>query len=81
MKVTAQLWGNSLGVRIPAPVARETNLAHGSEVDLQLEAGRIVLTPTHRPRRYDLKKLLAKITPKNTPSAETWGAPMGREVW
>jgi antitoxin MazE len=81
IKVTAQLWGNSLGFRIPAPVARETNLSHCSELDLQLESGRIVLTPRSRTKRYKLKTLLAKITPANTPGAEIWGAPTGKEAW
>lgn len=81
MKITAQLWGNSLGFRIPALVARDTNLAHGSEVDLQVEAGRIVLTPVRRTKRFELKKLLSKVTAANTPSGDIWGAPVGKEVW
>jgi len=81
MKITAQLWGNSLGVRIPAPVARDTNLAHGSVVDLQVEAGKIVLTPVRRTQQFSLKPLLAKITPTNLPTGEVWGAPIGKELW
>jgi len=81
MKITAQLWGNSLGFRVPAPVARETKLSHGSELDLQLESGRIVLTPLRQTKRYNLKKLLAKVTQANTPGAEIWGAPAGKEIW
>ena len=81
MKITAQLWGNSLGVRIPAPVARDTNLAHGSEVDLQVEAGRIVLTPMRRAKRFKLKSLVARITATNIPAGDIWGAPVGKEVW
>ena len=81
MKITAQLWGNSLGVRIPAPIARDTDLSPGSEVDLQVEAGRIVLTPTRRGKRYKLKSLVAKIAPANLSSSEVWGAPAGKEVW
>ena len=81
MKITAQLWGNSLGVRIPAPVARDTNLTHGSAVDLQVEAGRIVLTPMRSVKRFGLRSLLAKITPSNLPTGDIWGAPVGKEVW
>lgn len=81
MKITTQLWGNSLGLRIPAPVAREARLKHGSEVDLQLEAGRIVLTPMRSARNFALKSLLAKITPANAPTGDIWGAPIGKEVW
>jgi antitoxin MazE len=80
MKITAQLWGNSLGVRIPAPVARDIKIAHGSEVDLQVEGSRIVLTPTRRTKRYKLKPMLTKITAANIPSGDVWGAPIGKEV-
>ena len=81
MKISTQLWGNSLGVRIPAPVARETNLVHGSEVDLQVEAGRIVLTPLRRVKRFNLKSLLARITPANLPSGDIPGTPGEKEDW
>jgi antitoxin MazE len=81
MKITAQLWGNSLGVRIPAPIARDIDLSPGSEVDLQVEAGRIVLSTSRRSKRYKLKPLLTKITPANLPSDDAWGAPIGKEVW
>ncbi len=81
MKTTTQFWGNSLGVRIPAPVARDMNLTSGTEVDLQVESGRIVLTPTRRVRRYRLKSLLPRISAANMPAGDVWGAPVGREVW
>ena len=81
MKITAQFWGNSLGVRIPAPVARDMHLTNGAEVDLQVESGRIVLTPTRRVRRYRLKSLLPRISAANMPAGDVWGAPVGREVW
>jgi antitoxin MazE len=81
VKVTTQLWGNSLGLRIPAPVAREANLSQGSEVDLQLEGGKIVLTPLRQTKRCKLRSLLSKVTRENVPEADVWGAPVGREVW
>jgi len=81
MKLTAQLWGNSLGFRIPAPVARDINLAPGSQVDLQVEKGRIVLTPLRQKKRYKLKSLLTKVNSSNSPSGDIWGAPIGKEVW
>ncbi len=81
MKITAQRWGNSLGFRIPARVARETKLSEGSEVDLQVESGRIVLTPVRPAKRFALKSLLAKVTPDNLPSGDVWGAPVRKEVW
>lgn len=81
MNTTAQRWGNSLAVRIPAGVARETGLTHGSAVQLAIESGRIVLTPMRSKPRFDIDKLVAKITPRNLPSQDVWGAPIGKEVW
>ena len=81
MIVKTQSWGNSLGVRIPAPVARETLLGDGSEVDLQIKNGCIVLTPVKRVLRYNLKKLTDKISAGNLPGADIWGAPVGKEIW
>ncbi|MFA5264193.1 MAG: AbrB/MazE/SpoVT family DNA-binding domain-containing protein [Opitutaceae bacterium] len=81
MKITAQLWGNSLGVRIPATVARDTKLSKGSEVDLKIDSGRIVLTPIRRrAKRYDLSSLLAKINSGNLHAGDDFGAPVGKEL-
>lgn len=38
-------WGNNLGVRLPAAVAKAANLRLHQRVRLSVEAGRIVITP------------------------------------
>ena len=38
-------WGNNLGVRIPAAVARAAKLRANQRVRLTVEAGRVVITP------------------------------------
>ncbi|MGD1030161.1 MAG: hypothetical protein ABSA05_03385 [Opitutaceae bacterium] len=81
MKTTSQLRGNSLGVRIPAPIAHDTDLTHGPKEGMQREAGRIVLTPTRRSRRFELKSLLTKFTLAKIPDRDVWDAPIGKEVW
>jgi antitoxin MazE len=81
MKVTAQFWGNSLGIRIPAPVAREIKLAPGGQLDLSIEGGRIVLSPIRRAKRYEARDLIAKITAANLPAGDLWGTAVGKEVW
>ena len=40
-----KLWGNNLGVRIPAAVAREAKLRANQRVKLTVEDGRVVITP------------------------------------
>lgn len=38
-------WGNNLGVRIPAAVAREAKLHANQRVRLTVEDGRVIITP------------------------------------
>ena len=40
-----KLWGNNLGVRIPAAVAREAKLHANQRVRLTVEDGRVIITP------------------------------------
>jgi antitoxin MazE len=76
---TISKWGNSLAVRIPALLAESAGLGEGSEVDLRVSAGRLVVEPV-RPR-YELKKLIEGITRKNRHQEIDWGKPLGKEVW
>lgn len=38
-------WGNNLGVRLPAAVAREARLSVDQRVRVSVESGRVVITP------------------------------------
>jgi antitoxin MazE len=40
-------WGNNLGVRIPAAVARLAKLRANQTVRLTVEQGRVIITPQH----------------------------------
>ena len=80
MKTKVQKWGNSLAVRIPRPFAVETGLENGSSVELSLEEGRLILSPSSD-TSYTLKKLLQGITPDNVHGEFDSGRPAGREVW
>ena len=64
MRIRVQKWGNSLAVRIPKSFARETALHQGAEVELELEDGRLVITPVAE-EEYDLASLLEQVTPEN----------------
>ena len=41
-------WGNSLGLRIPAALARQAGLAEGAEVELRVEGTRLVVQKVDR---------------------------------
>jgi len=70
-------WGNSLGVRIPRPLAEEAGLAEGTPIVLEVGEDAIVI----RRKRYSLETLLAKVTPENLHGEIDTGRPKGHEVW
>ena len=80
MRTKIQKWGNSLGLRIPRSFAEEVGVEAGSEVDLSIRRGDL-LVKTVRRRKYRLKELLRKITPTNVHAEVDAGAPVGKEVW
>jgi antitoxin MazE len=80
MKTEVQKWGNSLAIRIPRAFARETRIDDGTEVDLSLQSGRLVITPVQK-KRYNLNSLLAKVRNSNRHSETDWGDPVGGEAW
>jgi antitoxin MazE len=73
-------WGNSLAVRIPAAFADSAGLTEGTEVDLKVQSGRLIVAPI-RQHRYDLQQLIEQITPENRHHLIGWGKPRGKEVW
>ena len=77
---TISKWGNSLAVRIPAAFAETVGLEEGSEVEVKVRAGRLILIPATS-RRYDLRRLVEKITPENSHELIDWGKPAGKESW
>jgi antitoxin MazE len=80
MRVEIQKWGNSLAVRIPKAIASESKIQQGSEVDLTLEKGRVVLNPVKSPE-YRLEDLLAGVRKDNLHDEVDSGQAMGREAW
>ena len=79
MRVEIQKWGNSLAVRIPKAIALESKIGQGTEVDLTLEKGRVVLNPVKAPE-YSLEELLAGVRKDNLHEEVDTGEAVGREV-
>ncbi|MCI0637292.1 MAG: AbrB/MazE/SpoVT family DNA-binding domain-containing protein [Actinobacteria bacterium] len=69
-----------MGLRIPRSFAKDAGVEAGSEVDLSIRNGVLVVKATRR-RRYRLKDLVRKITGKNVHREVDTGGPRGREVW
>ena len=80
MNTTVQKWGNSLALRIPRLVAKDSHLHQGSVVDIALIGGKIVVKPT-RQRHYALAQLLRGVTKRNRHAELDWGGRVGQEAW
>ena len=80
MNTKIQRWGNSLGLRIPRSFAEEAGVEAGSQVDLSMRDGDLVVRATKR-RAYRLNELLEKVTAKNLHAELDTGEARGREVW
>jgi len=80
MQTKIQRWGNSLGLRIPRSFAEEAGVEAGSQVDISVRDGDLVVRAAKR-RTYRLSELLAKVTTKNLHGEVDTGEPIGREVW
>lgn len=79
MRAKIQKWGNSLALRIPKSVAARSELAEGTEVELSVVDGKLVIAPAER--ELTLDEMLDLVTPENQHGLLDWGPPMGNEVW
>ena len=76
---TIQKWGNSLAIRIPAPLATQVDLHEGTAVDVVVEQGAIVVV-RQRQRQYALAELLQNCKPSQLHGETDFGPDVGREV-
>lgn len=79
--VTAQKWGNSLGIRIPKEAADKIGIEQGTEIELNvIENERaITLIPKRARKKYKLDDLLSQITSENRHKEVDFGNE-GREL-
>jgi len=78
LKVKVRKWGHSLGLRIPKPLAASVGLREGSEAELRIVGGTLVLKPL---RRYRLDELLEGLEEANRYPEVDWGESQGRETF
>ena len=74
-------WGNSLGVRLPAAIARAARLHEDQRVRITVEDGRVVIVP-EPVAAPTLEERLARFDPSRH-GGEVMGAaaPLGAERW
>ena len=82
--VALRALGGSVVMAVPKQILRMLNLDAGSQVDVQVVDGRLVVEPTVKPK-YTIDELLAQCTAENmamTPEDQEWldSPPVGKEV-
>ena len=75
-------WGNNLGVRLPAAVAREAHLHVDQRVRVSVEGDHVVITPVDD-SRFTLEQRLAAYDPKRHGGGEQMATTqtLGAERW
>ena len=75
-----QKWGNSQAIRLPKTVLEEAALYENDNVEIKVQEGSIVITPTNR-RHKTLKERIAGYDGKYPSNEWDTGKPKGKEVW
>jgi antitoxin MazE len=75
-----KIWGNSLGVRLPASVARAARLKADQRVRITVEEGRVIITP-QGDKAPTLAERLARFDPAVHGGEAMAVLPVGREAW
>ena len=73
-------WGNNLGVRLPASVARAARLKADQRVHITVEEGRVIITP-HGDKPPTLAERLALFDPAVHGGEAMAAVLLGREAW
>jgi antitoxin MazE len=73
-------WGNNLGVRLPAAVARAADLHADQQVRITVEDGRVIITPMPEDV-LTLEQRLARFDPARHSGEAMVSAPEGAERW
>ena len=73
-------WGNNLGVRLPAAVAREAHLRVDQRVRVTVQGGNVVITPMEQ-APLALEQRLAQYDPERHGGEVMVSEPLGAEKW
>jgi len=77
--ITLKKWGNSLGLLLPATIAKAAHLTSGTKVEIDITDQSLVVRKA--PGQSRLEELCEAITPGNLHGETDWGNPQGNETW
>ena len=80
MQLNIAKWGNSLALRLPSHIARESKLEEGAAVTIKVQTdGALIITPVRK--KVMLADLLSKMPTRSESGEMDWGKPEGEEAW
>lgn len=76
-------WGNSLGYRLPKPVAEQLHWTEATDVEAHVVNGKLVIEAVDSLDIpvYNLEELLAGMTPETVHGEVSTSPAVGNEVW
>ncbi|MCW3488856.1 AbrB/MazE/SpoVT family DNA-binding domain-containing protein [Dethiobacter alkaliphilus] len=80
MLIKVQKWGNSLALRIPKSFANEIQLKNGSNINLSIAEGKLIIEPVDE-KKYKLEELLEEVKETNLHKEYSFGKTEGKEIW
>jgi antitoxin MazE len=78
MLAKVQRWGNSQGLRLSKQLLEQANIAVGEDIEVVAKEGQIVLKKT---RKFDLTEMVSRMPKDYQVQEESFGKPVGKEVW
>ncbi len=79
MQANIVKWGNSLALRMPASMAKELDVNAGTQVEIIVENGKLVVSPPKPVPFYTLEELLDGMTEDNLHGEISVGPAVGNE--
>ena len=76
---TIQKWGNSLAIRIPRALAGQLDVSEGTDVEMCVREGELVVRPT-KLKKISLRELLQQCKPSQIHRETDFGADVGGEI-
>ncbi|MBT7204399.1 MAG: AbrB/MazE/SpoVT family DNA-binding domain-containing protein [Deltaproteobacteria bacterium] len=73
-------WGNNLGVRLPVGIAREAHLHEHQRVHIEVEQGRVIITPLEN-QQINLEQRLAQFDQARHSGEVMATTQLGTEQW
>jgi antitoxin MazE len=73
-------WGNNLGVRLPAAIAREAHMHADQRVRVEVEKGRVIITPLEH-EWLTLEQRLDRFDAATHGGEAMAASPVGAEKW